>query len=124
MAISSDGGKFFDPHNGMADLKNRNIRMVLADNLRNDPIRLLRAYRIGALLSFSVDPETSRAINSAAMLINKSAGERIKDELAKLMTAPNSHQYLLMMNQTGLLTAIFPELNTFKGVFAEYPPSV
>jgi len=115
MAISTDSGKIFDPHNGMEDLKSRVVRMICADNLRNDPIRLLRAYRIGALLNFSIDPETSRAIRSTAALIDQSAGERIKDELITLLGSSKSHPYIVMMDQTGLLTTIFPELSPLKG---------
>jgi len=118
MAISldnkNDSGKIIDPHNGTDDLSNKTIRMISSVNLRTDPIRLLRAYRIGSQLNFSINRETSRAIRSASSLIYTSAGERIKDELFKLFDTPRSHQYLLMMNNTGLLTAVFPELSSLK----------
>jgi len=118
MAISldskNDSGKIIDPHGGTEDLNNKIIRMISSDNLRTDPIRLLRAYRIGAMLNFTINRETSRAINGASSLIYTSAGERIKDELVKLFSTPRSHHYLLMMNDTGLLTEIFPELAPLK----------
>ncbi|MBC2714310.1 MAG: CCA tRNA nucleotidyltransferase [Desulfobacteraceae bacterium] len=119
MAISldnkNDSRKIIDPHNGIDDLNNKIIRMISSGNLRTDPIRLLRAYRIASLLNFTIDRKTSRAIKSASSLIYTSAGERIKDELLKLFNTPRSHHYLLMMNDTGLLTAVFPELSPLKG---------
>ncbi len=118
MAMSLDNNndrqKIIDPHNGIADLNNKTIRMISSANLRTDPIRLLRAYRIGSLLDFTIDRETSRAIKKASSLINTSAEERIKDELIKLFSTPRSRHYILMMNDTGLLTAIFPELSPLK----------
>ena len=109
-----DSQKIIDPHNGISDLKNKTIRMISPDNLKNDPIRLLRAYRIGSQLDFTIDNETSRAIKSASSLIYMSAGERIKDELMKLFSTPRSRHYISMMNDTGLLTTIFPELSPLK----------
>ncbi len=110
-----DNQKIIDPHNGIDDLNHKTIRMISSANLRTDPIRLLRAYRIGSLLNFTIDPKTSRAIKNTSSVIYTSAGERIKDELVKLLNTPRSHRYLLMMNDTGLLTAVFPELSPLKG---------
>ncbi len=119
MAISldsrDDSKKIIDPHNGINDLNNKKIRMISSANLLTDPIRLLRAYRIGSQLNFTISDKTSQAIKSASSLIYTSAGERIKDELIKLFNTPHSHHYLLMMNDTGLLSAIFPELSPLKG---------
>jgi poly(A) polymerase len=82
--------------------------------LKSDPVRLLRAYRIASRLGFSINSETSHAISEASSRINTSAAERIKDELFKLFNTPHSHRYILMMNDAGLLTAIFPELIPLK----------
>lgn len=122
MAISLDDTKnlvtirdrVIDPFNGRKDLENRIIRATFTDNLKADPIRLLRAYRIGALLNFSIAPETAQAIKSCRHLIRQSAGERIRDELIKLFNTPDSRHYLSMMDETGLLTAMFPELAPLK----------
>lgn len=118
MAIPLDDtqnrASIIDPFNGRKDLKNRMIRATFPDNLKADPIRLLRAYRIGALLNFSITPETAQAIKKNGHMVAQSAGERIKDELIKLFNTPDSRHYLLMMNETGLLTAIFPELTPLK----------
>ena len=75
---------------------------------------MLRAYRIGSRFGFTISQKTSLAILAESSRINTSAGERIKDELFKLFNCPHSHRYILMMNDTGLLTAIFPELLPLK----------
>jgi poly(A) polymerase len=114
LAVSLSTGRFIDLFNGAGDLENKIIRMISPDNLRADPIRLLRAYRLAAFLDFSIDPETSRAIASESYRINASAGERIRDELMKLLNTSAAHQYLSMMDDSGLLTALLPELLPLK----------
>jgi poly(A) polymerase len=118
MAISLGNGNaadtIIDPHNGRGDLHTKTIRMISSDNLLDDPVRLLRAYRIASGLDFNISRDTSRAIHAASARINTSAGERIKDELFKLFATPCSYRYVLMMNNTGLLTEIFPELLALK----------
>ena len=103
-----------DPYNGTKDLENRIIRMVAAVNLRSDPLRLLRAFRLAAILNFSIDPDTGRAIRAAAPLIHKSAGERVREELMKLFATAHSADLLRAMDKSGLLTEIFPELLPLK----------
>ena len=119
MAISLDNinnnGQIIDPHNGQNDLNHKIIRMISSDNLKADPIRMLRAYRIGSRFGFGISRKTSLAILAESSRIKTSAGERIKDELFKLFNCPYSHRYILMMNDNGLLTALFPELIPLKG---------
>jgi poly(A) polymerase len=113
-AVSLSSGRFIDLFNGARDLENKIIRMISVDNLRTDPIRLLRAYRLAAFLNFSIDPETRRSIAAESSRINTSAGERIRDELMKLLDTSGAHHYLSLMDDAGLLTAIFPELLLLK----------
>jgi putative nucleotidyltransferase with HDIG domain len=111
----SGNEQIIDPHNGQNDLNHKTIRMVSSDNLIADPIRMLRAYRIASRFGFAISSKTSLAISAASSRINTSAGERIKDELFKLFGSPHSHRYILMMNESGLLAALFPELIPLKG---------
>ncbi|MDO9265033.1 MAG: HD domain-containing protein, partial [Desulfosalsimonadaceae bacterium] len=113
-AVSLSSGRFIDLFNGALDLENKIIRMISADNLRADPIRLLRAYRLAAVLNFSIDPETCRSIHAESSLISTSAGERVRDELMKLLDTSGAHHYVSLMDDAGLLTAIFPELSPLK----------
>ncbi len=103
-----------DPCRGLRDLENRTVRMISPDNFQADPLRLLRAFRIAAMRDFTISPETTRAIQNLAPLIRKSAGERVHDELMALFATPRSGDFLLLMDKTGLLTEIFPELAPLK----------
>ena len=114
LAVSISSGRFIDLFNGALDLENKIIRMISPDNLRADPIRLLRAYRLAAVLNFSIDPETCRSIGAESSRISTSAGERVRDELMKLLDTSGAHHYLSLMDDAGLLTAIFPELSPLK----------
>jgi tRNA nucleotidyltransferase/poly(A) polymerase len=111
---ANGNGIIIDPHNGQNDLNHQIIRMISSDNLKADPVRMLRAYRIGSRFGFSISRKTSLAILAESSRINTSAGERIKDELFKLFNCPHSHRYILMMNESGLLSALFPELTPLK----------
>jgi tRNA nucleotidyltransferase/poly(A) polymerase len=115
MAYSISGGNIIDCTGGLKDLEKRTIRMVSKDTFEKDPLRLLRAFRIGAAFNFEIEPATLKAIENNADLIVDSAGERIRVELLKLMDALKSYRYLSKMADTGLLFVIFPELGRLRG---------
>jgi len=115
MAYSLSSGKIIDCTGGMKDLANKKIRMVSDTAFEKDPVRLIRAYRIGASLNFEIDTNTVSAIRKNAKLIKNSAGERIRVEFLKILQTPESHHYISQMADTGLLFAIFPELGKLKG---------
>lgn len=102
--------KIIDCGNGMKDLSEKKIRMVSRVVFKEDPIRLIRAYRIGANLDFVIEPKTAVMIKNDAKLIQNTASERIKTELFKIFQMPDSHHCLSQMATTNLLFAIFPEL--------------
>ncbi len=114
LAVSLANGQFLDLFHGAQDVENKIIRMISADNLRADPIRLLRAYRLASFLNFSIEPETVRAIATESSRISACAGERVRDELLKLLHASAAHHYVSLMDAAGLLAAIFPELSPLK----------
>ncbi|MBE9040904.1 CCA tRNA nucleotidyltransferase, partial [Oscillatoriales cyanobacterium LEGE 11467] len=68
---------FYDPLDGRRDLQRRCLRMVARDNLKDDPLRLLRAYRQAAQLGFTLEPDTDAAIRQFAPLLGKVAAERV-----------------------------------------------
>ncbi len=103
-----------DPLNGRADLDAGRVRMVCPEAFESDPLRLLRAFRISALLKFAISPETLEEIRKMAPAIATVAGERIREEWIKLLGAPDSFTCLLQMADTGILEALFPELMPLK----------
>ena len=117
MACSLSSGKIIDCTGGMKDIADKKIRMVSDTAFEKDPIRLIRAYRIGASLDFEIDTNTVSAIRKNAKRIKNSAGERIRAEFLRVLQTPKSHHYISQMADTGLLFAIFPELSTLKGCF-------
>lgn len=114
MAVSLETRALIDPHDGRGDLHRKQIRMILRENFYADPLRLLRAYRFAATLGFGINPETDRAISDTVSRIHEAAAERVRDEILKLLAAPRAGETLAMMDASGLLTEIFPELAPLK----------
>ncbi len=112
MAIATDSGEAIDVVDGLGDLETQTVRMVSPTAFNDDPVRLVRAFRFAAQLGFTVEPGTRNAVRGAAGLILRSAGERIRDELYHLMSAENPVPAVTDMAESGLLTAIFPELQS------------
>jgi tRNA nucleotidyltransferase (CCA-adding enzyme) len=83
-------GEIVDPLDGRKDLVDRLVRMVAAENLREDPLRLLRGYRQAAQLGFRLEPATARAIESLATLLPQAAAERVLTELRYLLNSRDS----------------------------------
>lgn len=81
-----------DPLGGQQDISRKTIRMVSADNLAADPLRLMRAYRQAAQLNFTVEPKTQEAIHQLSPQIKKIAVERIRSELDALLSVANSDE--------------------------------
>jgi poly(A) polymerase len=121
-AIAVDPGELdkdvhlIDPFNGRADLKKGVIRAVSETAFQSDAARLLRAVRLAAELDFSLDPHTEALIRENCHLIAGVAGERIREELLRLLSAPHSERFLPYLDKLGLITAIIPELAEAKGV--------
>ena len=112
MAWGANQGDVLDPWGGRADLKARRIRAVgrPEDRFQEDPLRLLRAVRLGSVLAFRVEGATLRAIQSLADRVTCAAPERIRDELVLLLLSRKPSRGLRLLRQTGLMEAILPEL--------------
>lgn len=99
--------KVIDPFEGIKDLKNKIIKMVKEENLKADPLRVLRAYRFHATLEFEIDEETRQALKRNAHLMKVTARERIKDELWKILSVQNSFRTVKLMVEDEIFKAIF-----------------
>ncbi len=100
--------EILDPLRGYADLQKRQIRMVRIENLKEDPLRLLRAYRQAAQLGFSIDPQTQHTIQQLANLLQFVAAERVQAELSYLLSTAKGTPFLQQAWQDGLLVAWLP----------------
>ena len=105
-----------DPFNGLDDLGQGVIRAVAETAFEIDGARLLRAVRLAAELSFSIDNETEALIQTNSHLIAGVAGERVREELLRLLAIPQAEQLLPYLDKLGLLLAMIPELAQAKVV--------
>ncbi|HEY51036.1 MAG TPA: HD domain-containing protein [Dehalococcoidia bacterium] len=105
-----------DPLHGEQDLNDSIIRAISASAFPADPVRLLRAVRLAAELSFTIHGETEALIRKYDHLIGSVAGERVREELLRLLVLPHGGQHLEHLEELGLLGEIFPELAQTKGV--------
>ena len=119
MALELSSGRLIDPTGGKRDLAAKKVRMVSGDIFQKDPLRLIRAYRMAASFGFAIDKQTESAIVRDADLIQKSAGERIRDELFKILNHSGSRTQLVNMADSGVLFCVLPELLTLKNCPAD-----
>jgi tRNA nucleotidyltransferase/poly(A) polymerase len=119
LALAIDGGtpdlrRLIDPCGGARDIKRRVIRQVSAATFADDPLRLLRGFRCAAELAFSLTPATRAAIKKHAPLITKSASERVRDELFRILALPASATWIEALEAAGLLPRMIPEILAIK----------
>jgi poly(A) polymerase len=111
--------RLIDPFNGCEDLGRGIVRSVREEAFEEDAVRLLRAVRLAAELGFRIDEDTEKQVRRYAHLIADIAGERVREELLRLLVIPGSGRFIKYLNELGLLMAVFPELAVTKG--AEQP---
>jgi len=114
--LSQDDIPLIDPFDGRGDLKKRIIRVVADTAFSSDAARLLRAVRLAAELDFTLDGQTEALLKRHSQLIAGVAGERVREELLRLLAVPDSGRVLSYLDELGLLTAIFPEMAKAQGV--------
>ncbi|WP_286905623.1 CCA tRNA nucleotidyltransferase [Clostridium sp. UBA1652] len=112
-----------DFFNGTADLSSRLIKAVGdADKRFNeDALRMLRAIRFSCQLNFNIELKTLKAIEKNSSLILNISSERIRDELCKILTSPNPAKGFRILNSTGILKYILPELQKAVGFDQKTP---
>ena len=121
MAISlneDDFGTFVDPFNGMADLEELTIRTPLDPDITysDDPLRMMRAIRFASQLHFYIEPESFDSIKRNAERIKIVSMERITEELNKIILSKQPSIGFKLLDESGLLKLIFPQLVQLKGV--------
>ena len=121
MAISlnrENYGVLIDPFKGIVDLKNQIIKTPLdpIKTFSDDPLRMLRAIRFCSQLNFKIEPNSLRAITQNSERISIITNERIVIELNKILESKKPSKGFIILDETGLLEKIIPELNQLKGV--------
>jgi poly(A) polymerase len=123
-------GMFFDPEagevidfvNGRADLQARLIRAIgdPAQRFAEDRLRILRAVRFATVLGFEIEPSTWDAVVAHASSISEISAERIREELVRIFLSPHRVRGWDLLDSSGLMRAILPEVEAMKG--CEQPP--
>ena len=118
-------GLFYDPvvdrlHDwvgGEADLRRKLVRTIgnPAERFAEDHLRLLRTVRFAAQLGFEIEPETFSAVRALAPKIQLISAERVRDELWKLFRPPHAARGLQLLQDSGLLMEVLPEIAATKG---------
>ena len=105
-------GELVDPFNGLADLEDGIIATPLDPEITfsDDPLRMMRCIRFATQLNFTIEDETFEALERMAGRIKIVSGERIKDELNKIILAPHPSRGFVDLQRSGLLNIILPEL--------------
>ena len=121
MAISVNKdrwGELLDPFDGIGDMERGLIRTPLDPNITfsDDPVRMMRAVRFATQLGFEIEQGTFAAIKSNAYRIKIITRERIADELMKIMRSAKPSTGFFLLDKSGLLPLICPELANLKGV--------
>jgi len=114
-----------DPLGGLSDLRKGILRANSEDSLRQDPLRMLRAYRFAYALGLKIDEETVKAIGRNQKLIHRSAGERVRGEFFAALHENRAAHFLRDLYQTGLLPELFPEIGEWEqlsqGPHSDFP---
>jgi len=111
---------FIDPRSGLKDLAAGLVRADIEENLSDDPLRLLRAFRIAAQLGLEIEEKTLKAIARRRKLLSQPAPERITVELLMLLAVPGASSWLSRLDEHGLLMALFPELEPARHCAEDY----
>lgn len=102
--------RFIDPLNGLNDIQERVLRANSEESLRQDPLRMLRAFRFSSTLGLSVEEETLRMIQRNRDRVLRSAWERIRSEFFAGLGEMRAGGFLKDLHESGLLEVIFPEV--------------
>lgn len=116
--------EIIDPLEGQADLQARIIRMVSPTNLRDDPLRLLRAYRQAAQLDFAIAPATHSTIRELAPLLNQVAVERVRSELGYLLNNPQGIPWIYNALADNLISVWFPSFRDHFDILTRVPTAI
>lgn len=110
--LSQNSFDFIDPYKGIDDIKNGTLRAVgnPDERFREDALRLLRAVRFASVLDFTIEETTLEELKKNVSLIKEISEERIKTELFKILQSDKAYEGVLLLQESGLLKEILPEL--------------
>lgn len=114
--LGEDDAEPIDPAGGVPDLSGRVLRAVSDRGFAADPLRILRAARLGAELGFELDPGTAELARASVERAGEPAGERQLAELRLLVGGPDPLRGLALLDELGATAVVLPELDRLRGV--------
>src|ERR1700678_982602 len=122
MLLDPVNGEVLDFVGGRKDLEDKIIRAIGDPELRfaEDKLRMLRAVRFAARFEYAIEPGTFAAIQKLAGEIGVVSRERVRDELTRMLTEGHARRAFLLLDESGLLRGVLPEISKMKGV--QQPP--
>ena len=114
--LVSGSPQLIDPFSGKSDLRRRLVRAVSQLIFKEDAVRLLRGVRLATELNFKIEPGTEILIKRDCQMAKLVPGERLREELVRILALPGSGETVRYLDKLGLLTEIVPELEAMKGV--------
>lgn len=116
MAIDLRDKSFIDDTGGLNDLMNKKIRVTYDEAFKDDGARILRAFRLYAVLGFEIDLNTLKLIKINAPMLSLIPGERMLSEIIKIFESKRAYDTLSLMDKEGVLKIIFPQVEPLKKV--------
>jgi poly(A) polymerase len=114
--ISGDFSRLIDPFGGRGSIRDQEIRALSDEIFRQDPLRLLRAFRLAAELGFTIHGETLAKVTRDGALLGTVSGERIRDEIFRILEVSPCHPSIEAMDHVGLLDRALPGVAAMKGI--------
>ncbi|MFZ5800701.1 MAG: HD domain-containing protein, partial [Candidatus Omnitrophota bacterium] len=105
-----------DECNGLKDLRRGLIRLVSKQSFKDDPLRIVRAFSLAATLGFAIDKTALQQVKKDRLRLADVAGERLRDELFKILNVEDSAKYLRMMDELEVLEEIIPQISLMRNV--------
>jgi poly(A) polymerase len=103
-----------DPWSGQKDLKKRLIRQVNGKNFQEDPLRILRGFSLAAAFGLTIDKDTLRAMDKVKNKLTGVSGERIRDEIFKILASGRVHQSIEQLYSRGILDLLIPQIKPMR----------
>jgi tRNA nucleotidyltransferase/poly(A) polymerase len=118
LLMDPETGRIIDYVDGRRDIERRLIRTIgdPLERFAEDHLRMLRAVRFTAVLGFTIDPETLAAIRLQTPAVRRISAERIREELNRILTSGRGREGMELLNESGLLQEILPEVLALKGI--------
>ncbi len=101
---------------GMKDLKSKIIRIAGRESFDEDPLRIMRAFSLASILGFKIEEKTLVLIKAKAAKLSTVSGERLRDELFKVLDSREAFENISSMDKLGVIKAVFPEFNVMRGL--------